>query len=229
MPKTSKKQTTSRTGPQSQAPASAPCNTPFDIHDVAIQIPSLAVCDKQGSLLCLLDNKPLLPYQKPAVPFCGIVHDAHHLLARLKTAHSFLFLTLQYASVTLPKKFRTVYEIFACTVAYPGMVPTEAALSWMRQRPEKPILVERIGLIDEQDQLCLLDLNLTLVPSSPVDYSNALSRRFFEPLLAAIQEYNAILTEMHKAGAFVVLADFVIPDIDIARSFVGIPHQLFAL
>lgn len=169
----------------------------------------LLLCDNTGNILCLLNNKAHLPYQKPALLLCKTIPALHYLLAGLKTAQTCLFLHTQWLSAILPEKYHCIGVEFACDMEFPDLDSILAFQKWQQAHTAVPLLVHGIGIVDAAYKTCRLNLDLTLSHASKPDYAKVFTYRFFEPLIIAIQSYNDVVNEWYKAGFTVIPANFV--------------------
>ncbi len=165
----------------------------------------LLVCDKKEKLLFLLNSKPHLPYQKPALPCCKKDPSLHHILRCLKTAQTFLFLQTQALEELLPRKLPHVLLAYSYNIKH-GHLPTPQAFQvWCQEtRGSLPLLIEGISLEDDTGRTCHLDLNLSLHPLSLFDYSKTLPIHVLEPLRLAIVSYNESIAECFAHGLDII-------------------------
>lgn len=209
MSEKTKKQNTSHNQQPKQDRAEKSVRTVLDDSVLSTEFGPLLLCGNTGKPLFLLYNRPHLPYQRHALPFCKTIPELHPLLAGLKTAQSFLFLQTQLLSAILPEEYHSICVEFACDMAFPEIESVAAFRKWKPEHPDLPMTVDGIGIVDIKGRVCRLHLDLTFAHSSrAVDYSKCFSYRFYEPLLVAIRAYNDVVLELHKTGFTVFPANF---------------------
>jgi hypothetical protein len=209
MSDTPKKQKRGRNQRQKQIPEKESARIVPAYFDLNTDFVPLAVCDSTGNFLCLLNNKPHQPYQKPAVAFCKINPALHYLLANLKTAQSFLLLQTQQLSASLPEYFDRIGVEYECDMAFQLETSSVAFRNWLAAHPNRPLLISGIGIMDSAHRTSRLNLDLTLPSTSEHDYSKNFSPLFFEPLQIAICAYNDAITMLFEHSYLVFPVHFL--------------------